>query len=100
MTGGEDFKLSLGFKEEMFKRLKALFSLEDRLAVSLQAGLQDSVVRFQVVEKELIALRGQLDQIEAKTNERLSKIEVLFAEELEAKMKARDAAVKERRLNV
>lgn len=97
MNWGEDNN-SPWIKEAMFQKIRLLFSLESRLAGSLQASSQDSVVRFTNVEKEFLALRAQLDKLEMQVGERMSKIESLFAEEIEAKVAVRDALVKAKRL--
>lgn len=83
----------------MFKKVRSLFSLESRLAATLQGSEQASGVKLVQLEKQIFNATQQLDKLESAINGRLSQIEVLFAAEIEARVKARDAAVKERRLN-
>jgi hypothetical protein len=80
----------------MIGRIKRLFSLEG----NLQRLLNSASVR---VEKELDQVKTQLrnnekvmERIRSDFNERLTRIEVLFADELKDKEQARDALIRER----
>jgi len=82
----------------IFKKFIRLFSLERRLTDGLNVQLTDAgmslggeLARFESVVQSYSQVNTKL---KAEFNERMSKFEVLFAEEMEAKEKARDALVK------
>lgn len=77
----------------MFKKLKSLFSLEARLisGVGVEISkLQREVDASQAKLKQSVVDQGQsLNKVRAEILERLSKIEVLFADEIDGKEKLR-----------
>ena len=84
----------------MFDKIKALFTLESRTSqcvLNLEAAKD---LDIKAANARISTLTQQLDQLEAKCNARLSRIEVLFETELTAKALARDSLVRERRLDV
>lgn len=76
--------------------------LESKIVASVGNALAknsaDVAEKLLAFEKRLAASSRQLDKLEADINTRLTKIEVLFAMEINAKEKARDIAVKKKRL--
>ena len=79
----------------MWKKIKSLLDLEQRLLVMLQRSLD---MASDELKDSLVVMTKSLARQRSEFNERLSRIEVLFAEELEAKAKARDERVKKKRL--
>jgi len=86
----------------MFKKLLKIFTIEERLTSSLQLSLngasQHLIGRLALFEKRIADNANHHDKVRSELNARLSRLEVLFAQELEAKEKARDELVKEKRL--
>lgn len=83
----------------MFEKIKALFTLESRTSqcvLNLEAARD---LDIKAANARLSTLTQQLDQLEAKCNTRLSRIEVLFDTELTDKEIARDSLVKAMRLD-
>ena len=83
----------------MFEKIKALFTLESRTSqcvLNLEAARD---LDSKAANARLLTLTQQLDQLEARCNTRLSRIEVLFAPELTGKELARDNLVKAMRLD-
>ena len=84
----------------MFEKIKALFTLESRTSQCVFNLEEARALEVKAANARISALTQQLDQLEAKCNARLSRIEVLFETELTAKALARDSLVRERRLDV
>ena len=72
----------------MFKKLFGLFSLEERLANSVNQNFQLSQTSLQkqldTFEKRLAAITQQFDKLSADLNYRLSRIEALLEDDLKA----------------
>ena len=81
----------------MIKKFFALFSLEERLNKQLQKLLDQAstVVEAKFVEQDKKILESKQFTMSqtAKFNERMSKFEVLFEDEIKAKEAKRDALV-------
>jgi hypothetical protein len=84
----------------MFEKIKALFTLESRTSQCVFNLEEARALEVKAANARISTLTQQLDQLEAKCNARLSRIEVLFETELTAKALARDSLVRERRLDV
>ena len=84
----------------MFDKIKALFTLESRTSQCVFNLEEARALEVKAANARISTLTQQLDQLEAKCNARLSRIEVLFEAELTAKALARDSLVRERRLDV
>jgi len=82
----------------MFKRIKKLFSSEERLSNAFGQELGKIVHKIEVndddLRKKLHEVQAGISHINSKMNERMSKIEVLFADEMAEKERQRDAKVK------
>lgn len=87
----------------MFKKLRSLFSLENRLTNELQSKLNMGSAHVEqqlsVFSKSVSAGTQQVDKLQADMNRRLSRLEVLFADELAVKEKENVQKIKESRAN-
>jgi len=85
----------------MFKRIKALFTLESRVDAAVSSHIEkiESYIKAleESVKKKDDDLAKTINRVKADMTARMSKIEVLFADELEAKEKERDQKVREAR---
>jgi hypothetical protein len=81
----------------MLKKLKRLFSLEARLAQSINDNFRIAEEALQALETRLTNTCRQLDKLEMAVNQRMSRVEVLLSEELAAKEKIRDEKIAARR---
>ena len=85
----------------MFKRLRSLFGLEKRLLGEVQSRLiatSDEIKGYcHVNDTRFTDYAKLIDKMGAEFNQRMSRIEVLFGEELSAKEKARDILICEKR---
>ena len=81
----------------MWKKIKSLLDLEQRLLGMLQRSLD---MASSELKSSLEVMTKSLARQRSEFNGRLSRIEVLFAEELLEKEKARDKLVKKKRLGV
>jgi len=90
----------LPLRKTMFEKIKALFTLESRTSQCVFNLEEARALEVKAANARISTLTQQLDQLEAKCNARLSRIEVLFETELTAKALARDSLVRERRLDV
>jgi cell division protein FtsB len=86
----------------MFKKLRDLFSLEKRVIDGVSNHLAQHAAktaeRILILEKDIAAKAQQIDKLQADVNRRVGKIEILFADELTSKDKAREEHVKALRL--
>jgi hypothetical protein len=82
----------------MFK----LFGLESKIVAAVGSLLerfqQDVAGKFMAHDKRITISIAQFDKLKMEMTSRLSRLEVLFADELLAKEKARDLLVKKKRL--
>lgn len=79
----------------MFKKIKKLLSIEDRLQFILNEASSRIQKKLDEVTDQLFNIEKMSDKIKAEFNERMSRFEVLFKDELEEKEKKRDEIVKE-----
>ena len=77
----------------IFERISLLFSLEERLADIFRAQNE----KLKQMEKTIGDHAGRNQALHSGVNSKLSRIEVLFADELTEKEKARDERVREAR---
>lgn len=85
----------------MFKKLRSLFSLEDRLTNELQSKLNMGSAHVEqqlsVFSKSVSAGTQQVDKLQADMNRRLSRLEVLLSDVLAEKEKESIQKIKESR---
>jgi len=86
----------------MLAKIRALFSLEKRLGDGLQGHLQAISIsqkdQIAALQEQVRSATKLIEQLKGDFNYRLSKFEVLFADELAAKEAERDEFVKQKRL--
>jgi hypothetical protein len=86
----------------MFKKLLALFGLEDRLVNELQLKLSATSAEIKdyckANESRFSDYAKLIDKMKGESDSRLSRLEVLLASELAEKEKARDELITARRL--
>ena len=85
----------------MFKRFRSLFGLESRLSNAVQNALLATSGEIKgyckANEGRFNDYAKLIDKMSMEFNQRMSRIEVLFAEELAAKEKARDTLICEKK---
>ena len=85
----------------MFKRLRSLFGLEKRLLGEVQSRLIATSGEIKAYchanDSRFNDYAKLIDKMSMEFNQRMSRIEVLFSEELAAKEKARDILICEKR---